>query len=249
MRELPLTMKEYSGENTKLTSEQKDALKKIIDFASMVLELNRSGKGVPVDAAGYSSLMEADAIDYCKASNYVGELEKEAEERHRIIRALNFENRELRHQLGEKITSEDARERVKIMQRKLAEWWKNEFSGWVSDSTSYCTPYGYLATLHMSTRIHHAENREEIIARVKEFGIEIIDDTRDDDTYPLFSPSNVEKLLSFIRRRFPSADILDVKCRKYRCIPPGINEIEICIRDCDDFEKEKTADITKRGVK
>lgn len=72
------------------------------------------------------SLTESYVLSFLKKMGYEGVLEREQNERLSEIRSLNDENRELRRQLGEKVTNEDFREKIKNICSKFKRWWNIE---------------------------------------------------------------------------------------------------------------------------
>lgn len=249
MKERIIKMEPSSDQKSNLEPLQKFALDKIADLIDMLKHLDQNG-GISKDLFFGCSLLEGYLEEYCSASGYHGKLEKEMVHRHEEIRNLNIENRELRHRLGLKITGDDARERVKIMNGILREWWKEAVGGFVSSETSFCACYGYHATLSFSEVLHldDAEKLKIHVAMKEKYGIEFVE-THDRDILPVMTEENVTSILRLIQDRFPSAEIMDVRPLRYRPFPLGIYELDITIRDCDDFENKKDTNSTEQGAK
>lgn len=74
-------------------------------------------------------LFHKNAIDILNELGYEDSLNKKYNEYIQEIRSLNHENRELRKQLGMKVSNEDARERLKLIAESFDEWWHNEGTG------------------------------------------------------------------------------------------------------------------------
>lgn len=88
---------------------------------------------------GYLSTLLAVSEAYCSelldAFGYQGQLAEEIEERYTKIRALKIENQDLRAQLGNKVTSEDLRERIKAICTQLYDWWSEIGFNYLDDAS------------------------------------------------------------------------------------------------------------------
>jgi len=180
------------------------------------------------------SLMESYVRDYTKSLKYSGELEAEREQRSAEIRSLNIENRELRKQLGEKVSYEDVREKFKNISGIFHKWWNTNGCGYRKDER--LGEYGYYCTLsgHISrSYFGEEESPEEVSKRLEEYGFEI---NNDQGSYQLSSNGSNRWLLdSLLKSRFPSCKILSYEVNNYS----GhwvINDIDIQISDLNDFE-------------
>jgi len=178
------------------------------------------------------SLMESHVADIHKGFDYGSVLAKEKEERHSQIRAANMENRELRRQLGEKVSPEDVRECLKNMKDEIYAWWKEVGFGYVSELEF--GPYIIKVKLYGRVVIERGNERE----RVKEIGYEVVEE-EDRNICMAHSHKNIELLDNELKKRFPSSEIskIDVNFRRTQGIS-YINYIEVIIRNYEDVVKQ-----------
>lgn len=113
----------------KLTEKQK----KINERISLLLYMLKEGSLKEGTKETLLELFHKNAIDILNELGYEDSLNKKYNEYIQEIRSLNHENRELRKQLGMKVSNEDARERFKLIQSSIHEWWKNEGTDNVED--------------------------------------------------------------------------------------------------------------------
>lgn len=164
---------------------------------------------------------------------YEGVLEREQNERLSEIRSLNDENRELRKQLGEKVTNEDFREKIKNVCSNFKRWWNIEGFGHVS-SMSF-GEYGTL-TVKLSGNISRAyyedeeRTEEEKIKYLEELGFSI-----DNERYVIFNDSNINLLKKLLTEKYPSAKIWKIESHD-RLTSMAIWDIEIIIKNLNDLE-------------
>ena len=113
----------------KLTEKQKKINERISLLLYMLKEeqLNEGTKEALLE------LFHKNAIDILNELGYVDSLNKKYNEYIQEIRSLNHENRELRKQLGMKVSNEDARERLKLFTESFNDWWRNEGTGNIDD--------------------------------------------------------------------------------------------------------------------
>lgn len=109
----------------KLTEKQKKINERIYSLLYMLKEgsLNEGTKEALLE------LFHKNAIDILNELGYEDSLNKKYNEYIQEIRSLNHENRELRKQIGMKVSNEDARERLKLITESFNEWWHNEGTG------------------------------------------------------------------------------------------------------------------------
>lgn len=112
-----------------LTAKINDMNKKF----TLMLYLLKNGTLTDGTKEASLSLFESNAIDILNELGYEDSLNKKYNEYIQEIRSLNQENRELRKQLGMKVSNEDVRERFKLIQSSIHEWWKNEGTDNVED--------------------------------------------------------------------------------------------------------------------
>ncbi|EXZ32252.1 hypothetical protein, partial [Bacteroides fragilis] len=79
------------------------------------------------------SLTDHNVNEFLTQMGYEGVLAEKQKKRTEEIRSLHNENRKLRHQLGEKVSNEDVRERLKIMVSSFENWWTGYGFGHVND--------------------------------------------------------------------------------------------------------------------
>lgn len=183
------------------------------------------------------SLLESYMLTLTKSLKYTGELEAEKEQRVGEIRSLNTENRELRKQLGEKVSLEDMREKVKNLKQIFGKWWDDNGCGY--DKDHRLEEYGYHVTLsgHIFGRdiLSAGEPAEQVAERLEGDGFQI---HKDGGSYQLaYSDTNIMLLSDLLKSRFPSAEIDEYNGRNswgYFVI----NEIKVVIRDLNDFEEK-----------
>lgn len=109
----------------KLTEKQK----KINERISLLLYMLKEGSLNEGTKEALLELFHKNAIDILNELRYEDSLNKKYNEYIQEIRSLNQENRELRKQLGMKVSNEDARERLKLITKSFKEWWNNEGTG------------------------------------------------------------------------------------------------------------------------
>lgn len=178
-------------------------------------------------------LAEHYMIDFLKEVNYDSILAKRSEERHKEIRSLNDENRELRKQLGDKVTNEDAREKMKNINDSFKKWWN--IYGFGHTSELYFSSYGNVC-VKLSGRItdsYYSEERiseEEKIDILKKAGFTIIDD----ESEVLASEKNMKLIKTLLQNKYPSAEIIkfSTDCRREK---ERFRDIEISISNLNDF--------------
>lgn len=113
----------------KLTEKQK----KINERISLLLYMLKEGSLKEGTKEALLELFHKNAIDILNELGYEDSLNKKYNEYIQEIRSLNHENRELRKQLGMKVSNEDARERLKLITESFNEWWHNEGTGNIDD--------------------------------------------------------------------------------------------------------------------
>lgn len=100
---------------------------------SLLLYLLQKGELNEGTKESSAELFEQNSIEILNSLGYEGDINKKYNEYIQEIRSLNRENRELRKQLGMKVSNEDVRERFKLIQSSIHEWWKNEGTDNVED--------------------------------------------------------------------------------------------------------------------
>lgn len=145
--------------------------------------------------------LESYVIDLFKQLNYYSKIQKEREDRYTEIKALNIENRELRRQLGEKVSAEDVRENLKNYTNIINKWWNEDGFGYIHKITYH----PYVCSVKLSTRltVHFVEGQVE---KLQEKGYTIIQPERE-VYYLSLTDSNVKLISKEIMKRFPSSKI------------------------------------------
>lgn len=181
----------------------------------------------------YCGLLESYVQNYTKTLEYAGEIDAAKQQRYAEIRELNQENRELRRQLGEKVSLEDIREKLKNIRDQFAKWWN--INGFGFQREERFIDGGFFTELsgHI-TDVYYDDNgmsEKEKVAHLQTLGFTISDPN---DKFVDFSDNNIALLNRLLTTRFPSAQILEIKARNYQ--PPiKISDVKIVIRDFNDF--------------
>lgn len=222
----------------KTTAEQeKNAEKLYRDIASslsFMLESIKSGNLSEEMKECHLSLAEHYVKDFCDLFGYEGILKKKFEERHGEIMALNVQNRELREQLGRKVSNEDLRERCKNIVEVVRKWWNIEGFGhmseaWFDSYGRYHTKLsGYIFECHYDVR----EKRGTKAIKLANMGFVL--DKEDGDSV-VDNDSNRKVLIDLLKNRFPSVEIRECQSISYKNHPATMQDVEIVIFDMDDI--------------
>lgn len=214
--------------NPKETKEAKKQLDNILLAASaMDQELKNCRLSV-----GYRNtllnVLEIYLVDLQKAFQYESVLRKEREERCVEIKKVNTENRDLRRQLGEKVSAEDVRERLKNMTETINKWWKAEGFGYVR-SVNY-HPYICEVNLSCTMCVHFDEGHPD---KLKAKGYVIENAEGNGNWQLLHSDANIKLLNQEVVKRFPSATLQTIEVRNWKT--QHINEYTFLIHDYSDI--------------
>lgn len=190
------------------------------------------------------TVSEGNFSDLLKAFGYEGLLKKEAEKRYSTIRSLNEENRELRKQLGEKVSNEDAREKMKLLSETVRKWWRTEGFGHTSDInfTEYgmckvnlsCMMSGNFRILDDETPISSKGKKKDWIQDLKDQGYKIIPEGGH-DWKVVDNDKNRELIIRNISKRFPSSFIDTFENWHGRRETPVIRGVTFYIDNLDDI--------------
>ncbi len=203
---------------------------KVSEVISVLREGTRKGELTVGNINTYASLIEYRTKDLLTSVGYDGILAKEIEERHEKIRELNDENRELRKQLGQKVSMEDVREALKLLSKTIGEF---------TDALGLMHPQelrfsGYSLTFDLSGFI---PNRKTYTAR--NTGLTLAESTGDGYPYLEYSDANLEKLLSLFKARFPSIELMSSSARHYKQFSgPQLDKVTFRITDFDDIPEK-----------
>lgn len=184
----------------KLTEKQK----KINESISLLLSLLKEGLTEGTKEA-LMELFHRDAIDILNELGYEDSLNKKYNEFIQQFRSLNHENRELRKQLGMKVSNEDARERLKLITEAFSEWWHNEGTGNIDDIIfdrfkMTATLRGYI---YPSSREREIKNQVEMLKQ-KGFDVSSVSNFGHHLTA---SEKNFNMLKELFKSTFPHSDI------------------------------------------
>jgi hypothetical protein len=174
------------------------------------------------------SLLESYVVSLHKNLNYDSTLKEEHNKRYIEIRRLNSENHELRQQLGNKVSAEDVREKLKNMKDTIYDWWKEEGFGYVSETTFH--PYQCSIKLSCSLSFHHKDNQ---IDYLKSKGYEILELER--GCFELKqTDKNIELLICEVKKRFPSSRLFKLESHNWHDVV-SVRDAEFGIRNFEDI--------------
>lgn len=232
------------NEDKTLVNVSNDIKKKAIKIynnmgmnANFMLEQLRDGTLTEGMKETHISLVEVYAKEFSALFGYEGVLKKENEERHKHMRCLNEENRELRKQLGDKCSNEDLREKLKTIDEQFHKWWNCYGFGHCS-KTSFT---GYSFEVELSGvvtddyyRDEDAKYTEEGKAEMlKSLGFNIADDG---EKHIPYSDNNISMLFRLLVAKYPSVKLKTIKADYDRHNVNRLRSIEICITDFNDFD-------------
>jgi hypothetical protein len=174
-------------------------------------------------------LAEKYLLDFLTECGYDGILEKQKNERYTEIRSLNEENRNLRKQLGEKVSNEDVREKVKIIHDNFNRWWSE--NGFGHTSEFYITNYAARAKLSgmvFESRYKENNTEERKSQYLNKLGFEI------EDKHIILNDASAKLLEALLISKFPSVDIIQIETYMRNGILT-MKEIHIAIADLDEL--------------
>ena len=184
------------------------------------------------------SLTDHNVNEFLTQMGYEGVLAEKQKKRTEEIRSLHNENRKLRHQLGEKVSNEDVRERLKIMVSSFENWWTGYGFGRVND---FC--FGeYVAKILLSgmvfaSRASNAgeEKKNEYLSRL---GFEI------EDGRVIYNDKSIALLKKLLTDKYPSIDIYNINLTTSALNGiPVIQDVVVYLRDLNDLTE--TVALTK----
>jgi hypothetical protein len=224
----PTIVKDPGGKILKEVTKIYNNLKLNLGFCHDQLKEGKLTEGMKET---HLSLSEHYVIDFLKALGYEGKLQKEADKRHAEIRSLNETNRELRRQLGDKVSNEDVRERLKNISEGFKKWWNIYGFGHVSEISF--TNYGYLSLMlsGMIAEAYYDENKElseeDKTTYLKGLGFQI-----NNDKHISADECNLPILKKLLKDKYPSVKMHDVKLW---VDSNALREINILITDLNDL--------------
>lgn len=180
---------------------------------SLLLYLLQKGELNEGTKESSAELFEQNSIEILNSLGYEGDINKKYNEYIQEIRSLNHENRELRKQIGMKVSNEDARERLKLITESFGEWWHNEGTGNIDDIMF--GPYKMTATLRgsifPSSREKEIKNQVEML---KQKGFDVSSVTNFGH-HLTASEKNFNMLKELFKSAFPHSDIDEINTATY----------------------------------
>lgn len=180
---------------------------------SLLLYLLQKGELNEGTKESSAELFEQNSIEILNSLGYEGDINKKYNEYIQKIRSLNHENRELRKQIGMKVSNEDARERLKLITESFGEWWHNEGTGNIDDIIF--DRYKMTATLRgsifPSSREKEIKNQVEMLKK-KGFDVSSVTNYGHHLTA---SEKNFNILKELFKSAFPHSDIDEINTATY----------------------------------
>lgn len=180
---------------------------------SLLLYLLQKGELNEGTKESSAELFEQNSIEILNSLGYEGDINKKYNEYIQKIRSLNHENRELRKQIGMKVSNEDVRERLKLITESFGEWWHNEGTGNIDDIIF--GPYKMTATLRgsifPSSREKEIKNQVEMLKK-KGFDVSSVTNYGHHLTA---SEKNFNMLKELFKSAFPHSDIDEINTATY----------------------------------
>lgn len=180
---------------------------------SLLLYLLQKGELNEGTKESSAELFEQNSIEILNSLGYEGDINKKYNEYIKEIRSLNHENRELRKQLGMKVSNEDARERLKLITESFDEWWHNEGTGNIDEIIF--DRYKMTATLRggifPSSREKEIKNQVEMLKK-KGFDVSSVTNYGHHLTA---SEKNFNMLKELFKSAFPHSDIDEINTSTY----------------------------------
>lgn len=229
------TLVEINGE------DKKYAINKVNDLL-MVLSLMKQQINENCLEVGFHetqlSLIEHYSVDILKSFNFDSVLQKQQEERHKEIKSLNIENRELRKQLGDKVSAEDIRESLKNISEKLNTFWDAE--GFQHIRNMEFGQYGVKAEFNtdMLSSMWH-DSKEELTKhrdKLRSYGLTLVADDDEEGNAIDFSKENLDALNSIFSKYFSDFQFTEVYSRIERSVKTQyIRGVQVYIRNFNDL--------------
>lgn len=180
---------------------------------SLLLYLLQKGELNEGTKESSAELFEQNSIEILNSLGYEGNINKKYNEYIQEIRSLNQENRELRKQLGMKVSNEDARERLKLITKSFKEWWNNEGTGNIDEIIFD----SYRATVTLRGFIYPSRLKIEIknqVEMLKKKGFDVSSITNFGH-HLTASDKNFNKLSELFKSAFPHSDIDKINTSTY----------------------------------
>ena len=216
-----------SGELIAELQKQYKGIQQNLGLAMSLLEKGQLTEGMKENIL---SLTDHNVNEFLTKMGYEGVLAEKQKKRTEKIRSLHDENRKLRRQLGEKVSNEDVRERLKIMVSLFENWWTEYGFGHINDF--YFGAYVAKITLSgmvFASRVSNAgeEKKEEYLSRL---GFEI------DDRMVIYNDKSIALLNKLLTDKYPSIDIYSINLTTSALNGvPVIQDVVVFLRDLDDL--------------
>lgn len=233
MKERPIfESKEPNKELVTLSDEDKKvvtkALKDLMQSASFLYEMVSKGTLTEEMRETMTSLIATYSRDGLRPLGFQDQATKDHDDLVRRLRNANMDNEELRQQLGQKVSLEDLREKMKTIARAFDEWGDYHGFGYIGDI--HFDSYGCLhGNMNLST--HISGDRADDLRKM---GFELTDDR---DGEAMFATDDNFKLLQkMIRDNFgPDASMSYGKINMYSFGDerPHMRDVEVRLRDLD----------------
>ena len=249
MKERPLIL-DYTDETpVEVTDEQRTKLKKYAkELRQHVIMLEYMIEKDSLRVGSRDSIMsiiDHNMQDLCSIFDYDTYLKKQQENTQNEIREVNTENFFLRQQLGQKVSTEDVREKMKIVIDGFCYWSENYGFGWLRDVQ--VDRWGTLSG-RMPTRISRSDrNDEEVRKRMADFGFEF-EDINKDDVKPIGNDHNLQKIRELVKSLSPDA-IADKVTISRRGNVPHMDEVTIILPEWDCLDPYIKADMEEKQRK
>lgn len=233
MKERPIfENKEPNKELVTLSDEDKKvvtkALKDLIQSASFLYEMVSKDTLTEEMRETMTSLIATYSRDGLRPLGFQDQATKDHDDLVRRLRNANMDNEELRQQLGQKVSLEDLREKMKTIARAFDEWGDYHGFGYIGDI--HFDSYGCLhGNMNLST--HISGDRADDLRKM---GFELTDDR---DGEAMFATDDNFKLLQkMIRDNFgPDASMSygKINMHSFGDERPHMRDVEVRLRDLD----------------
>lgn len=241
MKERPLTFRRNEDETLVVLNDENLAnFKKKFNELMSSMHLLKEGIEKKTLKEGFKatllSVSEMYMMDILNTMGYQGHLEVQKQERFAEIRGLNEENRALRKQLGEKVSNEDVRERLKNISRLIRDWWNDKGLCYVKDIRF--TEYGHIKVSFGGSYSGIGDSKEEEKAHVKyliDYGFELDNMETGERAQLLDTDKNRELFVTLVKSKFPSAQLETITNWSGRGKHLQIREAEFYIHNLDDI--------------
>ena len=243
MKERPLNF-DYADETpVTVTDEQKVKLNKYADelkqHVGMLLYLIKKGHLQVGTRDSLMSIIDHNTQNLCALFDYSTYLKQQQEKTTAEIRAVSLENFELRRQLGQKVSTEDVREKMKLVIDGFRYWSEHQGFGWMSDVN--VDHWGVLSGRMRTSIGRTGRYDKETRKRMADFGFEF-EDINEDCAEPIANDHNLQKIRELVKTLSPDA-IADRVTVSRRGDVPHIEDVTIILREWDCLDPYIKANI------